>query len=258
MTPQEIFLLILALLVFGWLVSRFFFRRETIFETERGLLFSDGKYLRTLMPGRHWRYTPRQTLQKVDIRLRSVTIPGQELLTSDNVSIKISLAVSFRIVDPYKATVEALNVQEEIYLHLQVQLRDLVGAIPVEELLAKRKSISDLLLENTRARAAELGLELVMVSIKDIMFPGELKNIFAQVVNARNEGLAALERARGETAALRNLANAAQMIKDNPALYQLRVLQSINSSSGNTIILSASPDGSLPAVIPAEGKHHKK
>lgn len=258
MTPQETLYLIFMLLGAALLIWFFFFRRVTIFENERGLLFSGGKYTRTLNPGQHWRFLPLHTIQKVDIRLRSVTIPGQELLTSDNVSIKISLAVSFRIVDPYKATVEALNVQEEIYLHVQVQLRDLVGAIPVEELLTKRKSISDLLLENSRARAAELGLELVMVSIKDVMFPGELKNIFAQVVNARYEGLAALERARGETAALRNLANAAQMIKDNPALYQLRVLQSINSSSGNTIILSAAPDGSLPAVLPAEGKHHKK
>jgi regulator of protease activity HflC (stomatin/prohibitin superfamily) len=73
------------------------------------------------------------------------------------------------------------------------------------------------------------------------MFPGELKNIFAQVVSARNEGLAALERARGETAALRNLANAAKLLEDNPAMLQLRMLQAIESKSGNTIILSTVP-----------------
>src|SRR4030067_2173938 len=97
-----------------------------------------------------------------------------------------------------------------------------------------------MLLGSSKDKASELGVELLAVNIKDIMFPGELKNIYAQVVNARNEGLAALERARGESAALRNLANAAKLMENNPALFQLRLLQAVGSNSGNTIILSPS------------------
>ncbi len=80
------------------------------------------------------------------------------------------------------------------------------------------------------------------------MFPGELKNIFAQVVNARKEGLAALERARGETAALRSLANAAGALDNNPGLLQLRLLQVLEKNSGNTVVLMA-PEGNLATKL---------
>ncbi len=93
------------------------------------------------------------------------------------------------------------------------------------------------LYELTQEKIKELGLELLSVNIKDIMFPGPLKQIFAQVVKARKEGQAALEKARGETAALRNLANAAKMIESNPNLMNLRLIQSLGESSGNTLVL---------------------
>ena len=93
------------------------------------------------------------------------------------------------------------------------------------------------------------GIELLAVDLKDIMFPGDLKRTFAQVVNARKEGQAALEKARGETAALRNLANAAGLMRDNPMLLQIRLMQQIGSSSGNTVVV-----GFPPGVTPVPGK----
>jgi regulator of protease activity HflC (stomatin/prohibitin superfamily) len=98
------------------------------------------------------------------------------------------------------------------------------------------------LFELSEKRIAELGLKLVWVNVKDIMFAGEFKKIFSQVVEARQEGLAALEKARGETAALRSLANAAKLIESNPALMQLRLLQTFGETSGNSMILKLSPD----------------
>lgn len=100
----------------------------------------------------------------------------------------------------------------------------------------------------TEEKIKELGLKLISVSLKDIMFPGKLKEIFAQVINARKECLAALEKARGETAALRNLANAAKMIDSNPNLMQLRLVQALGQSSGNTLILGMPQEG-LPIPI---------
>jgi regulator of protease activity HflC (stomatin/prohibitin superfamily) len=229
-------------------------QRVIVFEYERGLLYHNGKFKQILEPGQHWISGVAHTVQKVDVRTRSVSIAGQEVLSADNITIRISLAATFKVADPYQVVVGAVNYLEELYLYLQTELRDMVGALPIDELLAKRKQIGEQLFENTKERARALGVELITVSIKDIMFPGDLKNIFAQVVSARNEGLAALERARGESAALRNLANAAKLLEDNPGLYQLRVLQTIASSTGNTIILAPSGEGAGLAGLGAKNK----
>jgi len=219
-------------------------RRFTVFEYERGLLYRNGKFVRVLEPGRHWLFAFSDSAFKADMRARPLTLAGQEILTSDNVSIKISLVVNYKIEDVRRAIHTVANYQEALYLALQVQLRELVSAAPVDELLAKRQTWGEQLVRDCQDKANALGLTLLAVGIKDIMFPGELKNIFAQVVNARNAGLAALERARGESAALRNLANAAQMLENNPALLQLRLLQTLSASSGNTIVLKL-PDGEM-------------
>jgi regulator of protease activity HflC (stomatin/prohibitin superfamily) len=242
-------------MAFGALLAlRSIVRRVIVFEYERGLLFYNGKFKRILEPGLHWANGFVHTIQKVDMRSRSVSIAGQEVLSADNITIRISLAATFKIADPYQVTVSSSNYLEELYLLLQTQLRDLVGALPIDELLAKRKEIGEQLFQSTTAQARAMGVDLTAVSIKDIMFPGELKNIFAQVVSARNEGLAALERARGESAALRNLANAAKLLEENPGLYQLRVLQTIASSTGNTIILAPNEDGAQLAGLGAKNK----
>jgi len=93
-----------------------------------------------------------------------------------------------------------------------------------------------------------LGLKLLTADLKDLMISGDLKKSFAQVVKARKEGEAALERARGETAALRSLANAARMLQDNPQLVQLRMLQAMGESGGNTLVVG------LPAALPLAGR----
>jgi len=172
----------------------------------------------------------------MDMRSRIIPIPGQEVLSSDNIGIRISLIGTYKIDDPVKATVEVIDYQQAIYLELQVNLRDIVGAIPIDEFLSKRQDIGNQILERSKDNLSKFGILLEAVSIKDIMFPGDLKQIFAQVVNARNEGLAALERARGESAALRNLANSASVLEKNPGLLQLRTLQAIERSPGNIIL----------------------
>ena len=101
-------------------------------------------------------------------------------------------------------------------------LREIIGSETIENLLEKRKELNKKLLDGTEKAISEIGISLISVEIKDIMFPGNLKLIFAQVAKAKQEGLASLEKARGETAALRNLANAAKLVEQKPALIQLR------------------------------------
>lgn len=233
-------------------VFRRFFSRITIFEFQKGLRYSRGKFDCIVEPGQYWIYNSVTTITVVDRRMRFVSVPGQEIVSSDGISLKMSIAAYYRISDPVKAIHEVENYQDALYLALQLSLRDIVQAMAIDDIMASRSTISEKMLENSKAKAEELGLTLLEASVKDFMLPGDLKKVFSQVVNARKEGLAALEKARGETAALRNLANAASLMEKNPALLSLRTIQSIESSRGNTVILGM-PNTMFPLPLMGKG-----
>ena len=216
-------------------------RRTTVFEYEKGLKYKNGKFEVVLEPGQYWYMPFFVTLNKLDVRPRFVSIAGQEVLSSDGVTLKVSLAASFEIADPNVAVNKINNFHEALYIELQLALRQIIGSTEIEDVLKTRGELSKKLMGLTEGKVKVFGLRLLSVDVKDIMFPGKLKEIFAQVVNARQEGLAALEKARGETAALRNLANAAKLIDANPNLMQLRLMQTLNESSGNTLVLGIPP-----------------
>ena len=176
-----------------------------------------------------------------------VSVPGQEVLSSDGVTLKVSLAARYRVADPAVAINEVQDYSASLYLELQLALRRIIGDTPIDELLATRQEIGKRLLAETHSKVGELGIELLGVEVKDVLFPGALKKILAQVVEARQEGLATLERARGETAALRNLANAARLVERNPNMMQLRLLQMLGQTQGNTVVLGlTSQSGPFP------------
>ena len=233
--PQLIILLILAiLLLIGFRLFRI--RRVTIFEYQKGVKYTRGRYAGTLGPGLYW-VLSTTTVVPVDTRTEFITIQGQDVLSADGVTLKVSLAAEFQVSDANKAINPSTNFRGGLYLTLQMALREIVGKEKIEALLENRAGVGGRLLEATSAKATELGVKLLSVDIKDMMLPGEMKRVFAQVVKAQKEGQAALERARGETAALRNLANAARTMEDNPSLLQLRALQTLADSSGNTLVL---------------------
>jgi regulator of protease activity HflC (stomatin/prohibitin superfamily) len=226
--------------------------RITIFEYERGIRYRNGRFTGILEPGRHWVYRPRVMIRKVDVRPRFVTIAGQEVLSSDGVTLKVSLAAEYEIADPDVAVNKVESADQALYLTLQLALREIVGEAKIDDVLARREEFGQRLLELASGPAEQVGLRLLGVNVKDIMFPGELKKIFSQVVQAQKEGQAALEKVRSETAALRGLANAARMIEGNPSLFQLRLLQQLAASAGNTVVL-----GFPTAGTPLPLKEHK-
>lgn len=247
----EFLILLLAVLVAVLAVVTFvrrLVRRTVILEHQRGLLYVNGRFTRVLEPGTYWHLAFRDMVTRLDLRSRAITIPGQEVLSADNVSLKVSLAVRYRVSDPYVAVSSSESYDAALYQELQLALREIVGGARIDDLLARRDEISRQLHEMTAEKAVALGLELVSVGIKDLMFPGELKKIFAQVVNAQKEGLAALERARGETAALRNLTNAARMVEAAPVLLQLRLIQALGEGKGNTMVLGL-PNQTTPLPV---------
>ena len=213
-------------------------RQVTIFEFERGLKYRQGRFAAVLAPGSYFVLPRFVTITKVDVRPCYVAIPGQELPTSDGATLKITVAAKYQVSDPNKAINSVAGFQGAVYTHLQLALREAIAGETVESVLAARSTLGRRLMELAAAKLADIGVTLLEADIKDVMFPADLKRAFAQVVKARQEGLAALERTRGETAALRNLANAAAMVEQRPALIQLRLLQTLAQTPGNTLVLN--------------------
>jgi regulator of protease activity HflC (stomatin/prohibitin superfamily) len=243
-------LLACAALLLGaaWFVRGAF--HLTVHEHERALLFTRGVLERTLGPGAYWILRPIQVARVLDIRARVVPVQGQEVLSRDNVAVKASLAMRYRITDPEQAWRGAQSYEESLYLEAQMALRDLITAVPVEELLEKRGQLNDQLRVALEPRAAALGLAVETIGLKDITFPAQLRQVFAQVVEARQAAQAALERARGETATLRHLANAAKLLEGNPALVTLKTLQTAGDGR-NTLVLGV-PQAVVPLPREAE------
>jgi regulator of protease activity HflC (stomatin/prohibitin superfamily) len=218
---------------------RTFFERVTVYEYERGLRYRKGKYAGILLPGTYIFFRPYNHVFKVDVRPQILTITGQEILSDGNIPVKLSLAAKFRVTDFEWAHTKTNDWYEAMYLLLQLNLRRLVASLSYDDLLKNRGELVQKLLAENAAPLAELGIELISVDVKDVILPADIKKAYAQVLLARQEGVAALEKARGETAALRNLANAAKMLENNPALYQLRLLQSLSEVKGSTLVIGA-------------------
>jgi regulator of protease activity HflC (stomatin/prohibitin superfamily) len=162
--------------------------------------------------------------------------------------VKLSLAVQQRITDPVLATHSIDNYYMATYAAVQVALRETVGVMTTDDVLKRRDEIGAEVLRRSREPAAAVGVELVSVDLRDLMLPPQSKKLFAEVVEARQHGLAALEKARGETAALRSLSNAARMVEASPSLLQLRLLQQLESTSGNTVLLGM-PASGMPVPV---------
>jgi len=232
--------------IFGFAFIKDVRHAFTVPEGYSGLLYHKGKFVKVLGAGRHIRWGRHFTLDAQDLRKASLLVAGQEVLTADNIGLKLSLLVTYQVADPAKAAHDAQNWQGDLYNFAQLALRAVVGGVAVEALLNQRLDIGAQLLARVQPEAARIGINVQAVEVKDVMFAADLKRAFAEVLKAKQEGQAALERARGESAALRSLANAARVLEGNPALMNLRLMQSITSAqnAGNTLVLG------VPGFVP--------
>jgi len=212
-----------------------------------GLVFQHGKFAEQLAAGRHIRWGRGFTLSPIDLRKATLSVAGQEILTADNVGLKASLLVSYEVADAVKAANTTQSWCTDLYNIAQLALRTVAGSAAVETLLSQRTGLAPQLLALVQPEAAKIGINVLAVEVKDVMFPADLKRAFADVLKAKQEGQAALERARGESAALRNLANAARVLEGNPALMNLRLMQSLSAAqnAGTTLVVGV-PGGFVP------------
>ena len=221
-------------------------RRVTINQWQQGLLFRHGRLETVLGPGAHRRWGGGFTLRAVDLRPWIVSLPTQEVPTADGATVKVTVAGQARITDASVYVTAARDNEQVLYLAVQVALRELIASTTVDDLVTGRGNAGGQLLARVRGLDA-LGIALEQLDLKDIILPAELKRAHTAVLVARAEGAASLERARGETAALRSMANAARLVSDNPALLQLRLLQQLESSTGHTVVFGTPTIGNALA-----------
>jgi regulator of protease activity HflC (stomatin/prohibitin superfamily) len=202
-------------------------RTITVGPNERVIEYVDGTCRRVLEPGRH-RQQRRAEYRRVLVIDRVDTTAPQEVLTSDGVSVRVTVAIRWGIDDARRFVETAADPSALVYLAVQVALRDaLVDATADEVVRRARRELGAPLTDAARAAGAEVGIAVRDAVVKDVLLPAELRTAYAELVTARTRGQAQLEAARAETAALRSLANGAKLLDDHPALARLRLIQAL-------------------------------
>lgn len=250
---MEVVIAVLLVVVVAVLLIRPPVTLVTIHDYERGIHYRAGRFVGLLDAGTHLAVKPWSEIRVMDIRPTILTVPGQEILTADGVALRVSLTARYVIADPVAAVSGDQSYVTALYTLLHGGLREAIAGRTADELLAARTELGPVVGGIVASELARIGVELLGVDVRDVMVPSELKRAFAGIVAARREGEAAVERARGETAALRALANAGRQLEDNPGLLQLRILHQLAASSGNTVVLGWPGAEGVPLPAPPAG-----
>lgn len=194
---------------------------------EQGLLFLDGKFDKPLGPGAYyfWKNDKAVTLLKADLRHQLMEISGQEILTRDKAAIRINFFAQHRVTDLDKALVLTKDLAKQLYILLQLAVREYVGTLSLDELLANKENVAPFILLHVAPKAAAMGAEVVDCGIRDIILPGEMKEIMNQVLVAEKKAQANTIARREETASTRSLLNTAKLMEDNEMLFKLKEME---------------------------------
>lgn len=200
---------------------------------EKGLLFFDGKFQGVLEKGRYyfWSGAATAAFHKADMRQQQLDMTGQEIMTKDKVTIRLNFFCHYKIVEPYKALVEIKKYEEQLYILMQLILREYVGSLTLDELLDKKEEIGFFILEKLKDKKEAWGLDFVYAGVKDIVLPGEIKEILNQVLEAEKRAQANIITRREETASTRSLLNTAKLMENNTTLFKLKELEHIERIS---------------------------
>jgi len=214
---------------------------KQINQYERGIKFSFGKYAGMMEPG--WRivWPIIQGFQKVDIRTKAVDVPDQEAITKDNVSTRISAVIYYKVVNASKAVLEVENFFFAVHQLAQTTMRNVVGEVELNDLLANRDKIAQRIRDIVSETTGSWGLEVASVELKDIILPEDMKRTMAKQAEAEREKKATIINSEGEVIAAENLSKAANLMAQSPGALHLRTLNSINdisSDQSNTVVFA--------------------
>lgn len=201
----------------------------TVPEEHAALVFIDGKLARVLGAGAaaFWNVQKNVVAEVTDLRVQSMEVSGQELLTRDKVSLRVNLAASLRVTDPVLARTRVTKYADYVYRELQFGLRKAISAKSLDELLGDKASLDADIFGYVRGRVDELGIEVLGVGVKDVILPGEMKEILNSVVQAEKAAQANVIRRREESNATRSLLNTARLVEESPVLMRLKELETL-------------------------------
>jgi len=212
---------------------------------ETGVVFQLGRYSRTLQPGLNFIIPVIEYSRTIDMRVSTNDIPKQQVITKDNVPVAINGVVYFKVVDAQTAVIKVQNYLYAVSQYAQAALRDVVGGMSFDELLAEREKIGDEIEKIIQKQAENWGLEVTAIKLQDVEVPEDLKRMMSRQASAEREKRATITKAEGDKLAAFNLAEAARTMAASPGAMQLRTLQTIDGlgpSPSNTVVLAVPVD----------------
>jgi regulator of protease activity HflC (stomatin/prohibitin superfamily) len=207
-----------------------------------GVWFRDGSFVETLLAGRYafWKNVAEVKVVPVETRAQILDVAGQEIMTADKVTLRLNALVTYRVMDAGLAVSVVDDARQALYRDTQLVLRAVVGARELDSFLTDKDGVVAELEDGVRRRVSAVGLEVVTVGIRDVILPGEMKDLLNKVTEAKKAAEANLIVRREETAAMRSQANTAKLLQDNPTLMRLReleVLEKVAASAKLNVVL---------------------
>jgi regulator of protease activity HflC (stomatin/prohibitin superfamily) len=212
---------------------------KQINQYERGVKFMLGKFNMIMEPG--WRLVIPvfQSYEKVDMRVKAVDVPDQKAITRDNVSVTVNAVLYYKVDNAEKAIIEVEDFRYAISQYAQTTMRNVVGEVTLDELLAQREKLAARIAEIVDKESDAWGLNVNSVELRDVSLPSDMERTIAKQAEAEREKRAVIINSEGELAAAHNMAEAARILAEVPGALHLRTLQSINdisSDQSNTVV----------------------
>ena len=196
---------------------------------EQAILTLDGKFEKVLKAGTYcfWKKAKAILINKVDMRTKQLEISGQEVLTKDKANLRLNFIAQYKVVDIKKAVLENNDYEKQLYVSIQLAIREFVGTLTLDEILEKKEDLTSFVVETVKSKAENIGLNLIDAGARDIILPGEMKDIINQVLIAQKKAQANTITRREETASTRSLLNTAKLMEDNSMLFKLKEMEYI-------------------------------
>lgn len=219
-------------------------RTITLENHEQGLLIVDGKVEQSLQAGTYylWKNALNVSVLKADMRLVQLEVNGQEILTLDKANLRLNIVAQYKIVDANKALIQNKDYEKQLYTLIQLAYREYITTLRLDELLERKSAVVEYVKKEVSAKADMLGLQLVSTGIKDIVLPGDVKDIMNQVLIAEKKAQANTIMRREETASTRSLLNTAKLMEENKMLFKLKEMEYIEKIAERINNVSISGD----------------
>ena len=225
-----------------------YIRIITVEPYQKALLYIDGVFEKVLETGEYyfWKNATKIHVAKADMRQQQIEVSGQEILTKDKAALRVNFYAQYKVEDVYKALNDNKDFEKQLYILLQLALREFIGTLTLDEILDKKDAIAQYVTQTLEKSVVKLGIKIAYSGLRDIILPGEIKEIMNQVLVAEKKAQANTITRREETASTRSLLNTARLMEENEMLFRLKEMEyvekiaekinSISLSGGNQVI----------------------